>query len=160
MKKLQRTNMIVANCSTHANYLLLVWREKSRLTLLPARTILLVKLCSIFYKTRQITIVKSTSLIFCFSDEFDIKQLQHTNMIVANCSTPSNYFPLFWRENFARNLTSGALNVVGSSNNNIDSQIHIVNYYFAFQMNLKLNNCNTPTWLLPIARHLQITSTF
>merc|ERR1712037_470958 len=31
-------------------------------------------------------------------DEFDIKQLQHTNMIVANCSTPANYFHILRRQ--------------------------------------------------------------
>jgi len=31
-------------------------------------------------------------------DEFEVKQLQHTNMIVANCSTPANYFHILRRQ--------------------------------------------------------------
>ena len=31
-------------------------------------------------------------------DEFAIKQLSHINMIVANCSTPANYFHILRRQ--------------------------------------------------------------
>jgi len=31
-------------------------------------------------------------------EEFEIKQLSHTNMIVANCSTPGNYFYILCRQ--------------------------------------------------------------